>query len=411
MTEQLLINGRRYRKPKQPTVVICVDGFDPAYFQEGLRNGILPNMASMATDGFSGTADAVVPTFTNPNNASIITGAAPIVHGVSGNYYLDRETGKEVMVTDAHLMRSETIVGAMSHAGIRAAAVTAKDKLRKMLALNLKGINFSSQHADQCTLEENGIENVEQMVGRNKPDMYSPDLSLFVLDAGISLLQQKMVDLLYLSLSDLVQHAHAPGEPEADAFHAAVDQRIGKILSHGAVLGVTADHGMNDKALPNGAPNVVFLEDELNKRFGSGAVRVICPITDPFTKHHGSMGSFVRVYNLNGKDTSDMMKASETLPGIELVLSGKEAAARFELPLDREGDFVVISERNKVIGARQKDHDFAGLAGHRLRSHGGVSEQKVPFLLSHPLNPEYQKIASARRLRNFDIFEFALNSV
>jgi phosphonoacetate hydrolase len=241
--------------------------------------------------------------------------------------------------------------------------------------------------------------------------MYSPDLSLFVLDAGISLLQQKMVDLLYLSLSDLVQHAHAPGEPEADAFHAAVDQRIGKILSHGAVLGVTADHGMNDKALPNGAPNVVFLEDELNKRFGSGAVRVICPITDPFTKHHGSMGSFVRVYNLNGKDTSDMMKASETLPGIELVLSGKEAAARFELPLDREGDFVVISERNKVIGARQKDHDFAGLAGHRLRSHGGVSEQKVPFLLSHPLNPEYQKIASARRLRNFDIFEFALNSV
>ncbi|WP_426915587.1 hypothetical protein, partial [Staphylococcus shinii] len=103
------------------------------------------------------------------------------------------------------------------------AAVTAKDKLRKMLGHRMEGgICFSSEKAGSATIAENGIEHVEALVGRQTPDMYSPDLSLFVLDAGIKLLEQNRAELLYLSLSDLVQHAHGPGEAEADAFHRAV---------------------------------------------------------------------------------------------------------------------------------------------------------------------------------------------
>jgi phosphonoacetate hydrolase len=239
--------------------------------------------------------------------------------------------------------------------------------------------------------------------------MYSADLSLFVLDAGIALLERGAATLLYLSLSDYVQHAHAPGAPEADGFNRALDDRVRRFVEMGAVVGLVADHGMNDKAKPDGAPNVIFLEDELNGRFGDGSVRVICPITDPFVRHHGALGSFVRGYARNASEIRPLMAASAALPGVALVLDGTDAARRFELPLDREADFVVLGDDNTAIGAARAAHDLSGLAGHRLRSHGGLGEQLVPFILSRPLTPEYQDIAATRRLRNFDIFDFALN--
>ncbi len=175
-------------RPERPTVVICFDGCDPAYIERGIADGILPTIASFRQSGFFAIADAVVPTFTNPNNASIVTGAPPAVHGISGNYYLDRATGEERMITDASLMRCGTILAALADAGVKTAAVTAKDKLRLMLSRGLKGINFSSEHADRATVEKNGIGDVEKMVGRAKPDQYSGDLSLYVLDAGLALL-------------------------------------------------------------------------------------------------------------------------------------------------------------------------------------------------------------------------------
>ena len=411
MTTEIRLNGRVYRLPRRPTVVICVDGFDPAYLEHGIAAGILPTFARLRDDGFVGTADAVVPTFTNPNNASIVTGAPPAVHGISGNYYLDRATGKEVMVTDAHLLRSETILGLASQAGVKTAAITAKDKLRKMLGYHLEGIAFSAQEADACSMAENGIADAEALVGRPKPSMYSPDLSLFVLDAGVALLERGAATLLYLSLSDLIQHGHAPGEPASNDFHRAIDTRLARLIALGAVVGVTADHGMNDKARPDGSPNVVFLEDALNARFGAGAVRVICPIADPFVRHHGALGSFVRVYDKAPVGIEALKAAIAALPGIELVLEGPAAAERFEMPPDREADIVVIATRNVALGATRGEHDLSGIDGHRLRSHGGLSEQRVPFVVSTRLSPAYQTIARQRRLRNFDIFDFVLNGV
>ena len=403
------LNGRRYEKPTRPTVVICLDGCDPEYIRRGMPDGIFPTISTFEHDGYFCTADAAMPTFTNPNNVSIVTGAPPAIHGIAGNYYLDRRTGREVMITDASLLRSETILALMASAGVRTAAITAKDKLRKLLGHHLDGICFSSECADRCTLEENGIAGVEALVGRPRPDIYSADLSLFVLDAGIKLIERGEAELIYLSLSDYVQHKCAPGEAEANAFHGAIDLRVQRFLQLGAVVGLTADHGMNDKALANGAANVVFLEDELNSRFGAGAVRVICPITDPFVRHHGALGSFVRVYRRGRTEIAGLIEATAALPGIAQVLDAAAAARLYELPLDREGDFVAVGDRNTAIGSSRAEHDLSGLAGHRLRSHGGLAEQPVPFMLSRPLAPAYRAIAESRRLRNFDMFEFVLN--
>src|SRR4051794_18445515 len=414
---RLELHGRGYASPLRPTVVICADGCDPAYIEAGLKAGVLTTVARWRRDGFYALCDAAMPSFTNPNNLSIVTGAPPSVHGISGNFALDRDTGAEIMMTDPEMVRGDTILALMSRVGIAVAAITAKDKLRRMLGKGIAigpglrngGICFSSEQADRCTLEEHGIDSMGALVGRAKPDMYSADLSLFVLDAGIRLVEQGRADLLYLSLSDYVQHGHAPDEQEALDFHAALDIRLARLDALGCTVALTADHGMNDKARSDGRPHVIFLEDVLNAHFGADAVRVICPITDPFVRHHGALGSFVRVYRRKTVPIATLAHAVRALPGIDAVLTRDEAAATWELPRDREADLVVTGDRNTVIGASEAEHDLSALAGHRLRSHGGAFERTVPFLLSRPLLPDYAEIAQSRRLRNFDMFDFALN--
>ena len=93
------LNGRQYRLPSRPVVVICADGCDPSYLESGLAAGVLPTVAKWRDDSFYALADAVMPTFTNPNNMSIVTGAPPAVHGIAGNFALDRDSGAEVMMT------------------------------------------------------------------------------------------------------------------------------------------------------------------------------------------------------------------------------------------------------------------------------------------------------------------------
>jgi phosphonoacetate hydrolase len=352
-----------------------------------------------------------MPSFTNPNNVSIITGAPPEVHGIAGNYSLDRETGKEIMMTDASLLRGETLLALLSEAGIAVAVVTAKDKLRKVLGHNLNGICFSSEKAGTCTLEEHGIDDVVELVGRPLPDMYSGDLSLFVLDAGLALLKQKRAQVLYLSLSDYIQHKFAPGTAESNEFLKAIDNRLQTFIELGAIVGCVADHGMSDKNNSNGTPNVIFLQDKLEERFGAKSARVICPITDPFVRHHGALGSFVRVYAKDPANIEAMIDYISGLPGIEDTLSRQQAAIKLGLPEDREADIVVISSESCVLGSCTSEHDLSTVGDRPLRSHGGYSEQSVPFMLSHPMSEKYLQYAASTRLRNFDIFDFALNGV
>jgi phosphonoacetate hydrolase len=412
--EHVHLNGVTYRGPRVPVVVVCIDGGDPAYLDQGLAEGLLPTIARFQREGFGAVAQGTMPSFTCPNNISIITGAPPAVHGISGNFYLN-EAGEAVVMTGPELMRSRTILAQFADAGASVVSITAKDKLRRQLGKDLDlargSVSFSAEFADQCTLAENGIENVLDLAGMAQPDMYSGELSLFVLEAGIQLLQRRRPDLMYLSLTDYIQHKHAPGDPAANAFYARLDDCFGRLEALGAVVALIADHGMNDKSLPDGRPNVIFLQDLLDRAFGAGDTRVICPITDAFVRHHGALGGFVRVWCRGGRATPGAIIAlAGRLPGVDLALDRRETCRRFQLPPDREGDVAVLADARTVIGAREADHDLAQLAGHRLRSHGALSEARVPFLLSRPLSAEYRGRAAAG-LRSHQIFEYALNAV
>jgi phosphonoacetate hydrolase len=385
--------------------VICIDGSEPAYHERAIEAGAMPWLArTLKGGGAALSAAAVVPSFTNPNNLSIVTGAPPVVHGISGNYFLDPESGAEVMMNDPRFLRTETILAAFSKAGAKVAVVTAKDKLRSLLGYGTEGaICFSSEKADRTSLAENGIEDALGFVGRPLPSVYSADLSEFVMAAGAKLMEEGRPDLLYLSTTDYIQHKHAPGTAEANRFYAMLDGYFARLDAAGALVAATADHGMNAKTDEGGRPNVVFLQDRLDAWLGEGKSRVILPITDPYVVHHGALGSFATVYVA---DPAPVAARIAGLPGIERVLSRAEAVEAFELPPDRIGDLVVVSARSVVIGTNAARHDLSGLDA-PLRSHGGVSEETVPLLLSRPL----RGASPHRRLRNFDIFDLALNWV
>ncbi len=409
------VNGVRYRWPARPVAVVCIDGGDPAYLKQYLDEGAIPNIARFMRQGFSAIADGTVPSFTCPNNMSIITGTPASKHGISGNYYLDTATGQAVVMTGPELLRGDTILARFAEAGARVVSITAKDKLRKQLGKNLDvargNVSFSSEFASRCTLRENGIENVLDLVGMPQPGMYSMELSLLVLEAGIRLLERDRPDLLYLSLTDWVQHKYAPHEPEAMRFYRELDARFGRLAGLGAIVALTADHGMNDKSNAAGKPNVIWLQDILDARFGKGDTRVICPITDAFVAHHGALGGFVRVWCTGKATPGQVIGALQGVEGLESVLDRATACRVHDLPPDREGDVVVISTADVCVGAAEADHDLSGLEGHRLRTHGGVSESKAPFILSEPLNDAYGQKAALAALKSYRIFDFALNGM
>jgi phosphonoacetate hydrolase len=385
-------NGRTYRWMDRPLVVVCVDGSEPAYIPEAIRAGVAPFLAHMQHTGTVLGADCVIPSFTNPNNLSIVTGVPPEVHGICGNYFYDREAGSEVMMNDPKYLRCGTLLAAFADAGAKVAVVTAKDKLRTLLGHKLKGTCFSAEKADAPTVA---------LVGMPVPSVYSAELSEFVFAAGVKLMERDRPDLMYLSTTDYVQHKAAPGTPAANAFYAMMDKYLARLDALGCSIALTADHGMNAKHREDGSPDVIYLQDVLDGWLGAGKARVILPITDPYVVHHGALGSFATVYL-----SEDVKARIASLEGVEAVLTREEAAQKFELPPERIGDLVVVSTKHVVIGTSKARHDLSGLK-EPLRSHGGISEQKVPLLFNRKLCG----LEAHRRLRNFDIFDLALNNV
>jgi phosphonoacetate hydrolase len=409
-THSFVANGRTYHPPARPVVVVCLDGSADDYLDAALARDLMPNLKRMSVAGHRGLARAALPSFTNVNNTSIVTGVPPAVHGISGNYFFDATCGEEVMMNSARFLRCETILAAAARAGRRVAVVTAKEKLRDIFAAGLieaGGIAFSSEKADQAMLPTHGIDGLPALVGP-PPPIYSGEASLYVLRAGVALLSHGLADFLYLSTTDFIQHKFAPEDRQALEFYAGIDQWLGELLARGAVLGVTADHGMNAKQRPDGSPHVIYLESLLTERYGAG-FRVILPITDPYVVHHGALGSFAVVHlppALSARRKFNVLHFLNHLPGVTEVY-GRNAPAKLELPADRLGDLVVMSRRDVVLGRTPEWHDLKAIEG-GLRSHGGRYEEMVPFLLSEPLTPEYARRATADP-RNFDIFDFACN--
>ncbi|RVD61261.1 phosphonoacetate hydrolase [Mesorhizobium sp. M2D.F.Ca.ET.185.01.1.1] len=400
-------NGRSYAWPRVPAIAICLDGCEPAYLDEAIEAGLMPALERIKKKGTVRFAHSVIPSFTNPNNLSIATGRPPAVHGICGNYLYNPETGEEVMMNDPKFLRAPTIFQAFCDAGAKVAVVTAKDKLRALLGKGLKfddgrAMCFSAERSDTTTKAEHGIDNASKHFGLAVPEVYSAELSEFVFAAGVQLLKEFRPDVMYLTTTDYVQHKYAPGVPQANAFYEMFDKYLVELDAQGAAIVVTADHGMKPKHHADGSPNVVYVQDLLDEWLGKDAARVILPITDPYVVHHGALGSFATAYLPKGADREAIMAKLRKVEGIILVLGREEGSARFELPEDRMGDIILISGENKTIGTSEHRHNLAAL-DEPLRSHGGLTEQEVPFIVNRVL----ADLPNEPVLRNFDAFFYA----
>ncbi len=399
-------NGRQYPWPKVPAIVICLDGCEPEYLDVAIKVGLMPTLKRIRATGTNRLAHSVIPSFTNPNNLSIATGRPPIIHGICGNYLYEPETGQEVMMNDVRFLRAPTVFARFYEAGARVAIVTAKDKLRALLGAGLKfdadGARcFSAERSATSTKADHGQDNASAWLGMAQPEVYSADLSEFVFAAGVKLLAEWRPDVMYLTTTDYVQHKYAPEQPEAQSFYKMFDTYLTQLDVMGAAIVVTADHGMKPKHLKDGSPAVVYVQDLFDQWLGLAKARVILPITDPYVVHHGALGSFATAYLPDGADQADIISRLKATPGIILVVDKAEATRRFELPGDRIGDIVMISGENMTLGTSAHRHDLAAL-NEPLRSHGGLTEQEVPFIVNRVIDLPNQPV-----LRNFDAFFYA----
>src|SRR2546428_8522197 len=250
------VNGRRYALPRAPVVVVCVDGCEPDYLDRAVEDGAMPWLGAARAGGTSLVGDCVMPSFTNPNNLSIVPGAPPSVHGISGNYFWDPQAGVEVMMNDPKYLRAETILARLAGEGATVAVVTAKDKLRRLLGHQMKGICLSSEKANETTEAEHGLADALAFVGRPLPSVYSADLSEFVFAAGVRLMETRRPDVTYLSTTDYVQHKHPPGTPPPHPFSRMMDGYLPRLDTLRAPLPLPPDHGMNAKTAAAGPPPV-----------------------------------------------------------------------------------------------------------------------------------------------------------
>jgi len=340
---------------RRAKVLICLDGCSWDY----INASNMPNLRNLMKSGTTMNVKGIVPTVTNVNNASILTGEFPSIHGISGNYYFDRFRAFETYMDAPEFLRCETLLARASRKGQRTALLTVKDKLRRLLAKDVTG-SFSLEAPTDWAIEK---------IGR-PPAVYSSEASLWLLDAAIALIDDGFFDLIYASTTDYVPHMYEPIHEKAREFMEGIDERLGIMLERGVTLGITSDHGMGEKRRKVDLERALM---EIKIR-----AKVLPIIKDQYVLHHQNLGGAVYIY-LEG--AQDVLKAKELLssiPGVEDVFTAWEAKERFNLPLDRIGDLFVLADEETVFGPV----DGSLIEDVRLRSHGSLHEASVPLIMS-----------------------------
>ena len=216
-------------------------------------------------------------------------------------------------------LNGDNILEKAQKSGRKVAMVTPKDKLRRSLTsgnlANSNGIELSTEYLTDATMSNNGIEYefiINNLMTNDKEftksyfdgtfSIYSGESSINVLKLGVKLIEDKLSDFAYLTTSDYIQHKYGPSQAEALDFYSEIDKQLGLLMDLDCVIGITADHGMNDKT------EIIYLQQLLNEEFleFDDRIKVICPINDPYVVHHGNLGSCM--FDIDNDDNFSMEK-------------------------------------------------------------------------------------------------------
>ena len=345
------------------TVVICVDGLDPEYFDVCEA----PNIRALGRQGFFKIGRSMMPSVTNVNNVSLVTANYPAVHGISSNYRKIRETGEEVYMESSEYILAETMFQAARRLDRRSILVTSKDKLRTLLSDGAT-VAVSSEQAPSWVIEGPGV--------GAPPEIYSLEVNGWAIRAASFIVTRQPADIVYITTTDFAMHTYAPDEPESQQHITILDNAIGELLdAHPDVtVLITADHGMSRKT------KLIDLSEVLKDRGIDGEQVPI--IKDRYVLHHSNLGGCMFLYlspEHAGRldEAVDVLRATE---GVEDVYTRDEAAEKLRLYHDRIGDIVVTGGPEVVFGPA----DVSGPLGEglppRLRSHASAHELAIPLI-------------------------------
>ena len=361
------------------TVIITVDGLDPEY----LDICDAPNLREIAKRGFHVTGKCMMPSVTNVNNVSIVTGEYPSEHGISSNYRLTRETGEEIYMESGEYILSETFFQRAGRMGADTILSTSKDKLRTLLSDGAT-VSVSSERPPGWVVE--GAYGVGE-----PPPIYSLDVNGWTIRAATAAMKRVPADIVYISTTDFAMHTYAPDQPESQQHISILDNAIGDLIqAHPDVtLLLTADHGMSPKS------RMIDLGDALsNSGIAAHAVPII---KDRYVIHHNNLGGCMFIYldEPHANRIEDAAQALREIEGVEKVYTRAEAVAKLKLNYDRIGDLVVTGDSETVFGPKDLNDSWNDTgAGIGLRSHASAYEREVPIIGYNG---------------DFDDFEFAEN--
>ena len=344
------------------TVLITIDGLDPEY----MSVCDAPNLREMAKRGFHVTGKCMMPSVTNVNNVSVVTGKYPTEHGISSNYRLVRETGEEIYMESSEYILAETFFQRATRMGATSILSTSKDKLRTLLS-DGASTAISSERAPGWAVDAVG----------EPPPIYSLDVNGWTIRAATEAMKRSPADIVYISTTDFAMHTYAPEEPESQRHITVLDDAIGDLVeAHPDVtLLLTADHGMS----PKGRMTVL---DDVFSQHGIAA-QAVPIIKDRYVVHHNNLGGCMFIYmDASHADRAD--EAAEVLRetvGVERVYTRDEAVEELRLNYDRIGDLVVTGDSETVFGPKELSDSWNETgAGSGLRSHASAYEQDVPII-------------------------------
>jgi phosphonoacetate hydrolase len=358
-------------------VVVMLDGFDVEY----LEASPMPTLKKWAAEGVSARVQGQMPTVTNANNASICCGVAASVHGITGNSYLNRETGREDFMEDGRLLRARTLFQKAARHGLQSGLFTSKKKTASLLNA---GTSFMAA-AEAPTPE---------LVKRygNAPGIYSAEINYWLWDVVIDQLRtRKDLGVLYVHTTDYPMHMHPPEARESQLHLAKLDAKLTEAAAAApdAAFYITADHGMNHKT------RAWDLEKACANR-GAPVRIAISAERDQYPKHHLGLGGVAWVYLRQGSDEQRVAPVLEALEGVEQVLTRQEAASAFDLMPGRIGDLVVTGNRDTVFGVLDRETEDLNST---YRSHGSRYEQTVPLII----RVEMRRLETVNYRRNLDV--------
>jgi len=345
-------------------MILVIDGCAPEY----LSPEHAPNLFSLVQKmGFYKTVQSAMPSVTNVNHACILSGKWPQETGIIGNYFYDPLTEQEGFIEERGYMKATTILQQYHEAGATTALLTVKGKVLGVYG-DGADIGISVQTPDQKLLQKYQLD--------PPPAINSPEATRWILKAAYHCIQTADPDLVYCTTNDYVFHHFAPGEPTANEQIAAIDEYIAKIVSLDPErqIYITADHGMNQKT--------TIINFQRIAEHAGFSVYCLPPLKDRYIENHiYQEGGMLYVFLKEPSQSSAFYRFAQQQQFIEHILSAEEAAARYHLPPDQIGDYILLAGKDIAFGEIEQEI----LHTQSSRTHGSLYEQEIPLAA---LNPE-----------------------